>query len=149
MATTADAELILKLYDIRREEVMRKARAFVAFEMPCTTTDDILKVQRAPGTQENAYWRQVVSFWEMASSFVLRGAVDPDLFLDSTGEGIFIYTKFHRLYKEATGVDFMPKTAEMVAKFPAAEAHHQRIHKMLESMAQNPVVKADEAFNKG
>ena len=149
MATIADAELILKLYDIRREPLMRKARAFVSFEMQAKTTDDLLNVQRAPGTQENAYWRQVVSFWEMASSFVLRGAVDPDLFLDSTGEGIFIYTKFHRLYKEATGVEFMPKTAELIATFPAAEQIHQAIHKRLAAQAEVPAVKADEAFHKG
>ena len=149
MATTADAELILKLYDIRREEVMRKARAFVSFEMPCKTIDDVLKVQRAPGTQENAYWRQAISFWEMASSFVLRGAVDADLFFDSAAEGIFIYTKFHRLYKEATGADFMPLTAQLIAKYPAAEERHQQIHKRLAAQAENPVVKADEAFHKG
>ncbi len=148
MATTADAELILKLYDLRREDLMRKARLFL-FEMPAKTTDDILKVQRGMGTPENAYWRQAVSYWEMAAAFVLRGAVDADLFFDTSGEGIFYYTKFHRLYKEATGVDFMPKTAELIAKFPAAEAHHQRIHKMLDAMATDPVAKADEAFNKG
>lgn len=148
MATTADAELILKLYDIRREEVMRKARTFV-FEMPATSTEALLKVQRGVGTQENAYWRQAISFWEMAASFVLRGAVDADLFLDSAAEGIFYYSKFHRLYKEATGADFMPLTAQLIAKYPAAEERHQQIHKRLAAMANDPVAKADEAFNRG
>ena len=148
MANTADAELILKLYDIRREEVMRKARTFV-FDMPAKSTDDILKVQRGVGTQENAYWRQAISFWEMAASFVLRGAVDADLFLDSAAEGIFLYTKFHRLYKEATGADFMPLTAQLIAKYPAAEQRHQAVHKRLAAMADNPIVKAEEAFNQG
>lgn len=148
MATPADAELILKLYDIRREELLRKARVFL-FEMPANTTDDILKVQRGVGTPENAMWRQAISYWEMAASFVLHGAVDADLFLDTSAEGIFYYTKFHRLYKEGTGVQFMPKTAELIAKYPAAEERHQQIHKSLEAMAQNPIAKADQAFNKG
>ncbi len=149
MATTADAELILHLYKLRGEAVMRKARAFVTGEMSARSTDDLLKVQRGAGTQENAYWRQVVTYWEMAASFVLRGALDADLFLDSSMEGVLVYSKFHRLYKEATGVDFMPKTAELVAKFPAAEKLHAMFHKRFEAQAQDPIAKAEEAYNKG
>ena len=148
MATTADAELILKLYDLRREELLRKARVFL-FEMPAKTTDDILKVQRGVGTPENAMWRQAISYWEMAASFVLHGAVDADLFLDTSGEGIFYYTKFHRLYKEATGVQFMPKTAVLIAQYTVADEDDQRVHMRLAAEADNPVAKADQAFNRG
>ncbi len=148
MATPADAELILKLYDLRREATLRRARAFVTGEMTAKTTDELLKVQRGMGTQENTWWRMAVSYWEMAASFVLRGALDGDLFLDSVDEPIFIYTKFHRLYKEATGADFMPRTAQLIAKYPVAETKHQNIHKRLAAMADKPEVKAEEAFNR-
>lgn len=149
MATPADAELILKLYDLRREPLMRKARKFVAFEMPAKTQDDLLKVQRGAPSEENAMWRQAISYWEMAASFVLRGALDGDLFLDTNAEGIFLFTKFHALYKAATGADFMPQTAALIQKYPAARERSEAIAKRLSSLANDPVVKADESFNKG
>ncbi len=149
MATTADAELILKLYELRGEATMRKARAFVTGEMAAGTTDDVLKVQRGTGTQENAYWRQVVTYWEMAASLVLRGALDADLYLDSSMENILVYTKFHRLYKEGTGVDFMPNTARLVAEYPAAEKLHVMFHKRSVAAAEDPLAKAEAAYNKG
>ena len=149
MATTADAELILKLYDIRRESVMRKARAFVAFEFAPKTNAELLRVQRGIGTDENAQWRQVISYWEMAASFCLRGAVDAELFLDSNAEGIFIYTKFHELYKAATDAQFMPQTAEMIRTYPVAQQQHEATKQRLAASATNPVLKADQSFNKG
>ena len=149
MATTTDAELVLKLYDLRREATLRRARVFVSREMVARTTDDLLKIQRGNGTEENTWWRMTVSYWEMAASFVLRGALDGDLFLDSVDENIFIYTKFHQLYKEATGADFMPRTAQLIAKYPAAAKKHENIQKRLAGMANLPEVKAEEAFARG
>lgn len=149
MATTADAELILKLYDIRREEVVRKSRNFVLFEFSPKTVEELLAVQRGAGTEENAQWRQVVTYWEMAASFVLRGAVDADLYLDSQGEGVFLYTKFYELYKTATGVDFMPQTAAMIQQYPGAQRIHESVKKLFAKMAADAAVKADQSFNKG
>lgn len=92
-ATAADAELILKLYDLRREPVMREARKFFVGFFP-QSAEDILKIVNALGTQENAYFRQVVGYWEMAASLVLRGALHEGLFLDNAGELFFVYGKF-------------------------------------------------------
>lgn len=92
-ATAADAELILKLYDMRREPVMREARKFIAMFFP-QSADDILKIVNAMGTAENAYLRQVMGYWEMAASLVLRGALHEGLFLDNAGELFFVYSKF-------------------------------------------------------
>ena len=71
--TSHDAELILKLYDLRREPVMREARAFVAQFAP-KSLDDMLKIANAFGTREQAFLRQVVGYWEMAASLVNRSA---------------------------------------------------------------------------
>ena len=65
-ATPEDAKLILKLYDLRREPLMRKARDFVNNFFP-QSADEFLKLAQAWGTQENAYVRQVVSYWDMAA----------------------------------------------------------------------------------
>jgi hypothetical protein len=87
MATAADAELVLRLYELRREETLRKARRFLVFDFNPKTLEELRAVTRDTKSQFNPYWRQAMSFWEMAHSMVLRGAVDPDLFLDSNVEG--------------------------------------------------------------
>ena len=86
MATAADAELILKLYEMRRDETLRKARRFMIFDFQPKTVEELRAVSRDVGSQHNAAWRQVLSYWEMAASLVLRGALDADLFLDSNGD---------------------------------------------------------------
>lgn len=136
MATTADAEIILKLYELRREETMRKARNFVGGEFQPKTFEEFRAVGQAAGTPENAYWRQVLSYWDMVAAIVLRGAVDPDLFFDTNGEGIFLYAKFrefHAEYEQATGVKFMRQTAMLIDRFPAAKAVYQRVVKQQEA----------------
>jgi hypothetical protein len=92
-ATHADAELILKLYELRRETVMRQARNFLASFNP-QSADDVVKVFESWGAPENAYIRQVTTFWEMAASLVLRGALHEGIFLDNAGEMFFLFAKF-------------------------------------------------------
>lgn len=98
-ATAADAELILRLYDLRRESVMREARKWIGSFSPASA-DDVLQVMRAVGTQENAYFRQVTSFWEMAASLVLHGTLNEALFIDNAGEMFFIFAKFYPFLTE-------------------------------------------------
>jgi hypothetical protein len=98
-ATADDAKLILKLYDLRREPLMRKARDFVNQFFP-QSADEFLRLMQAWGTEENAYVRQVVSYWDMAASLVLRGALHEELFLDSAGEMLFTYAKLHPFLAE-------------------------------------------------
>jgi hypothetical protein len=128
MATTADAEVILKLYELRQEEMLRKARRFMVFEFNPKTVEELRVVSRDMKEEHNPYWRQAMSFWEMAASLVLRGAVDADLFLDSSAEGILIYAKYHHFHAETerqSGNPFMGKTAELIAKYPAANARYE------------------------
>jgi hypothetical protein len=127
MASAGDAELILRLYEVRREETMRKSRKFLLSEFNPKTVEELRAVSRNQAAPENPAWRQVLSYWEMAASFVLRGAVDADLFLDSNGEGILIYAKFHHFHAETekeSGNPFMRNTAALIAKYPAAGAMH-------------------------
>jgi hypothetical protein len=98
-ATTEDARIILKLYDLRREVEMRKARHWYAGWWPASA-EDILQVLNAFGTQENAWFRQVNGYWDMAASFVLRGALNEELFFDSGGEMWFILAKLQPFLKE-------------------------------------------------
>lgn len=128
MATTADAEVVMKLYDLRREESLRQARRFMVFDFNPKTLEELRAVSRDSKSDKNVFWRQTLGYWEMAASMVLRGAVDPDLFLDSNGEGILLYAKFHHFHAETekqSGNPFMRHTAALIAKYPTAQMLHE------------------------
>jgi hypothetical protein len=100
--TAADAQLILQLYDLRREPEMRKARNWWFTGFWPRSADDYLKVAWALGTQENNWLRQVSGYWAIAASFVLLGALNEDLFLKpaASGEMFLIFAKVHPFLKE-------------------------------------------------
>ena len=83
---------ILKLYELRRDEKMRAARAWYFSEFAPKSAMDIIKLYRE-GEQASAYFRTVTSYWDMAASFVLNDALDEKMFLDAGTEHIFVYTK--------------------------------------------------------
>lgn len=99
--TATDAELILKLYDLRREPEMRKARNWWLGFWP-ESSDDVMKIGMALGTQENAWLRQVTGYWELAASFVLHGTLSRDLFLEGSfsGEMFLLFAKIEPFLKE-------------------------------------------------
>ena len=100
--TPADAELILKLYNLRREAEIRKARNWWLVDFWPETADDFMKVAQALGTQENAWLRQVAGYWELAASLVIHGAVNETLFLEPafSGEMFLIFAKLHPFLKD-------------------------------------------------
>jgi hypothetical protein len=100
--TAADAQLILQLYDLRREAEMRKARHWWATEFFPQSADDFLKVARAFPSQENNWLRQVSGYWNIVASFVLQGVLNEELFLQPgfSGELFVIYAKLHPHVKE-------------------------------------------------
>jgi hypothetical protein len=100
--TAADAELILKLYDLRREAEMRKARNWWILDFWPERADDFIKVAMALGTQENNWLRQVGGYWDMAASLVLHGTLSEELFLEPafSGEMFLIFTKVHPFLNE-------------------------------------------------
>lgn len=130
MATPADADIILKLYDLRREEVMRKARDYVGMQFWPTTVDEFKEIHK-PTNPNNAYWRQVISFWEGMAQLPLHGAVDTDLYLATQGESLFIRAKFAELSEEATGNPFMPNTKKLVDGNEKATAMFEAVKKNL------------------
>ena len=101
-ATATDAQLILQLYDLRREAEMRKARNWWFAQFWPNSADDFLKIAFTPGTQENNWLRQVSGYWSMAASFVLHGALNQDLFLQPavSGEMFIVFAKVHPFLKE-------------------------------------------------
>lgn len=87
---TKSAELIMKLYDLRREETMRKARNWM-FGFNPTSAEDIGKTMMDP--EVGGYLRMVLSYWDMAAVFVNSGAIDADMFDQTAGEHIGVFAK--------------------------------------------------------
>ncbi len=96
-ASAKDAEILLKLYELRREPELRKARNWWLWEFSPRNAEDFLKIANAPGSPENNWLRQGASYWGMAAAFVLQGVLDEDLFLRPacSGEMFFILAKVY------------------------------------------------------
>jgi hypothetical protein len=86
-----DVDVILKLYDLRREDRMRKARGWLFGYKASNAAEHMAACP--PGSDENAYFRMVTSYWDMAASFVTSGAVNKELFLQNAGELLFVWEK--------------------------------------------------------
>ncbi len=101
-ASARDAQVILQLYDLRREPEMRKARNWWVADFWPSSADDFMKVAQAMGTQENNWLRQVGGYWGIACSLVLQGAVSEELFLRPafSGEMFVMFGKVHPFLKE-------------------------------------------------
>lgn len=93
-ATNSDAQLILSLYDLRRNAEMRKARHYISADFWPESAEDVLNLARRYPSRENAWLRQVTTYWDMAASFVLRGALHEGLFFDCSGEMYCVLAKF-------------------------------------------------------
>ena len=98
-ATYDDANLIMRLYDLRREEKLREARAwFVSYFKPKSMAD--INQLCPPGSDNNARMRQVASYWDMAASFVTEGVLNADLFFASNREMLVVAVRFRPVIAE-------------------------------------------------
>lgn len=93
-ATAQDAQIVMQLYDLRREPVMRAARKFMVSEFWPQSYEEFKAVLTGYGTEHNAYLRQVLTYWDMACVMVLQGALNEELFFQTTSEPYFLYVKF-------------------------------------------------------
>jgi hypothetical protein len=132
-----DADLVLKLYDLRREAVMRDSRNAIFGFLP-KNYDEFAAVL-APTHPHNAAFRQTSSYWEMAYSFAKHGVLNPDMLIESSAEGLFLYAKalphLERLRKEYSPTMFA--NAEwLVANCPAAARRLEMIQGRIAKMMQ-------------
>jgi len=86
------AELILKLYDLRRESVMREARSYIGGQFLPASAEELVKIVTA-GTRHGAFILQVYGYWDMVAAFVHNGALTPRLVYDTCQEMYFQYAK--------------------------------------------------------
>jgi hypothetical protein len=139
LATPADAEIIIKLYQLRTETVMRQARAWVTGEFWPATIEEYVAVAANPADPHNAWFRQVISYWEMAAAMVLHGAVSAELFVDCNGEGFFLLAKFAPILDaiRENNPGFLIKTSELINRFSAAAQRFEAVQKSLAARRAN------------
>lgn len=87
-----DAELVLKLYDLRREATMRESRARLTADFWPTTFAELLAVTKSDHPL-NAAFRQCASYWEMTYAMARHGVVHGDFLMESNGEGLFLFAR--------------------------------------------------------
>jgi hypothetical protein len=87
-----NAELLLRIYDLRREDRLRAARAWLMPNFAAKNMKEFLELY-PPGTDHNAYFRQVVTYWDMVAAIVNRGMIDEDLFFETTNEAMMTWLR--------------------------------------------------------
>jgi hypothetical protein len=120
MSKQQDAELILKLYELRREETMRKARDWMMTFNP-ESAQDVFNVILS---EHSAYFRMVTSYWEMAAALVNHGAIDEAMFNDANGEQMIVFAKLHPILADLRaqfGPQMFQHLEKLVMRQPDAE----------------------------
>jgi hypothetical protein len=139
-ATIDDVNLVLKLYDMRREPRLREARRWFVSKFKAKTMAE-LHALCPPGTEENASYRQMTTFYEMVSSFLTCGVLNPELFYQSGRELLVVWERLRDVLPEIRAANNNPleyKNLELAAtgfiewwktQAPGAyEAFSKRIH---------------------
>ena len=126
-----DVANILKLYELRREEGIRRARKWYFTEFNPQSVDDIVKIFVGSGHDGSAYYRMITSYWEMAASFVNNGGIDEKMFLDANGEHVGVFAKvepFIEELRQAIGLpDYLRQLQSLVGRTPNAKERLERL----------------------
>lgn len=141
MSKHDDAELILKLYDLRREAVMREARNWM-FTFNPTSIQDVFDALLG---EHSGHYRMVISYWDMAAAMVNNGAIDETLFNETNGEHIFVYAKIEPVIEDIRAAfgspDFLRNLETLVKRIPNIE---EKIATMRERMKKFAEMRAEQ-----
>lgn len=142
MGKHEDADLILKLYDLRRETVMREARNWW-FTFNPTNLQDVMTTMMS---ENSGYMRMVLSYWDMACAMVVSGAIDEELFNTTNGEHMVVYMKIEPVLEDMRKMfdnpDFAKSLETVVKRMPNIET---RMASMRERFKQIQAMRAQQA----
>jgi len=137
-----DADLILKLYDLRREKVMREARDWW-FTFNPTNIQEVMATMMG---DHSGHMRMVLSYWDMACAMVVSGAIDEELFNTTNGEHMLVYMKIEPVLQELRTMfdnqDFAKSLETVVKRMPNIDA---RMASMRERFKQIAAMRAQQA----
>ena len=133
------ASLIIRLYELRRDSTMREARNWYARSFNPTTVDEVMQAVSGPNS---AYFRMVTSYWDMACSFVLNGAIDATMFNDANGEQHVVFAKIEPFigeYRTRMGNPaYLASLEKLVMKAPGAKERMVALRERFRAMANAP-----------
>lgn len=133
MSKQDEAGLILKLYELRREETMRKARDWFFLEFSPETMADFSEALMGP---HSGHLRMVISYWDMAAALVNNGAVSVELFNDTNGEHLGVFSKVELLLGEIRAMLAPQFAANLEKLIDATPDGRKRVAEMRERMKQ-------------
>jgi hypothetical protein len=137
-ATYEDANLLLRLYELRREEKLRTARDWFAKNFHASTMEEMLKLCPL-GSQENAYFRMVTSYWDMAASFVTSGVLHQEMFTQNSRELLFVWTRISDIvpaWREAFKNPDIAKNVETLASAMIEEEKRRGSYEAFRNMVR-------------
>ena len=137
MATpTESANLILKLFDLRREPVLREARAWFGGEFNPTTYEEFTQTLMG---EKSAWCRMVVGYWDMAASLVVFEAIDQKMFNASNGELLSVFCKVEPFLAQMReqSPDFLRHLEEVARQFPDADTRLPQLRERFRAMADS------------
>jgi hypothetical protein len=141
MSKQEDTMAILKLYELRRDKQMRKARQWYFSKFAPRSAMDIVDLFRG-GERASSNFRMVTSYWDTAASLVLNGGIDRQMFLDANTEHVFIYAKIEHFLPEVREIfrdpDFLIHLENLVRSMPDLEAKMQSRKRLIAIWGPQP-----------
>ena len=133
------ATLLIRLYELRRDPTMREARIWFARSFNPDTVDDVMQAMQGPNS---AHFRMVTSYWDMASSFVLNGAIDATMFADANAEQHVVFAKvepFIADFRSRIGnPKYLASLEKLVMSAPGAAERMASLRERFRAMASAP-----------
>jgi len=145
MGKTEEADLILKLYDLRRETVMRDARNWL-FTFNPTGIQDVMETMVG---EHSGHFRMVISYWDMACAMVNNGAISEELFNQTNGEHIFVYMKVQPVLEDIRKMfdnpEFLKNLETVVKRIPEIETKLPAMRERMAKFAEMRTAKTQAA----
>lgn len=135
MSKYEDANLILRLYELRREPVMREARNWMISFFP-TSAEDLRNTILGANS---AHYRMVTSYWDMAASLVNNGAIDEQMFNEANGEHVVVFSKIQPFLAEFRQMmdnpNYLAHLEKLIMRMPDAETRMETIRERMKRFA--------------
>ena len=137
MSKAKSADLIIKLYDLRRETVMREARNWM-FTFNPSSAEEIGGTMMDP--EVGPYLRMVLSYWDMVAGFVNHGAIDADMFNDTNGEHLFAFARIEPYLNEMREMfenpDMFKNLEKVIRDMPNSEEKLKKTQEWIAKMSE-------------
>lgn len=138
VSTYEDAQLVLRLYELRREEKLRAARDWYRTKFFPQSFEDVQAVL-SPANPDNVSWRMVTSYWDMAASFAAHGVLHAELFLESSTEMLLVWSRledFIPRLRQEYGPRILANVEKTIARVPWAADRVQQFKDRLPAFRQ-------------